>query len=148
MEEQLQLPGLEDVHKSIGDEAPAPETGYKIDPPPNDEHNGDDHEHVMTAFVVWIKKDGKAVATTEYESIRARVMPGGPFVELSADRDANLEDMRRACQEVVEDLRITLLSNATVALQMAAAQQQMANMQRAAEAQRIAQHLDLGRSRG
>jgi hypothetical protein len=147
---QMQLPGFEDVQQRIDEEQmvetppPAPETGYKIPPPPGAEAPEADHVHCTTAFVVVINEDGKAIATSDVGELFAKIDQSG-VKKLIPERQASMVDMRRAALEVLEDLRVLMQAQITVEMQMATAQQKMAQMQQAAEAQRIAQTLDLGR---
>lgn len=122
------------------------DNGYNIEPAKADDDEPETYD-VQAAFVVFIRPDGKAIATPEYELVRTRVAQDGPYVELRATREATFEDMRRAMLEALEDLRTIIVSNATVSLQMQAAQQQMRAMQQQQEAQQLAKHLDLGNIR-
>lgn len=90
------------------DDAAPDESGYTIPPPP------DDRPSVITAFVVVIDQDGKAIANSEIEKTLAGVQ---------LRREAGLDDMRRACAEVVNDVAMAMQSQHLLQMQMQMARQ-------------------------
>lgn len=140
--EQLQFEGLE--HGEVDGDVlppppPAPETGYDI-PPTNPETTTDPREECITAFIVYITAEGKAIAHPHIGEILATK---------TFRREATFEDMRRAAHEIVDDVDTILLTNNILQQQMQVARELQAQV----EAQRIAAQtggmggVDLGRLR-
>lgn len=77
----------DDVTEPATEETPAPE------PTPTPD--------ALTAFLVFVTHDGTVIATSELDN------------EVTIERAATIADMRRACQEVVHDINISLTSEQT-----------------------------------
>lgn len=63
---------------------------------------------VTAAFLVYIEPDGKAIATSDLRQIDA----------LEPEREATMDDFRRACGEVAADVNVSLTANLVVNTQM------------------------------
>ena len=100
---------LEEIEEGAEEQQP--------DPEPNAEY----------VFLVVVTPDGGAFATSEVSKI-AEILPR---------REATVQDMRRACQEVVHDVNAMQTAQQTVGLM----QQQAAAMAEQARSQKIAQKL-------
>lgn len=133
--EQLQFEGME--HGLVdGDVPPAPETGYNI---PTPEDVEEQRTECITAFIVYVDAEGKAIATSKIIETMASI---------HMRREANVEDMRRACHEIIDDITTIITSNSTakgvIENQMAAARQMQEQIQAAQLAAQIQQQGGLG----
>lgn len=114
---------------------------YDIQPPTPEEaaaqldgEEQDTRTDVMTAFLVYVTEDGKAIATSEIEEALGEIKPR---------REATLEDLRRASIEVADDIGTILQTQSVMQTQMAVAQQ----MQERAKQAEAFNSLDLSKIR-
>lgn len=96
-------------------DAEQPEDGYTITPA--DVPAEPEHMHVATAFLVYVLPNGHTIASSEDVQ--------GNAAKLVIERQATLNDMRRACHEVVDDVNNSIISQTTIQ-QWVAVTQQMA----------------------
>jgi len=121
-EEEL---GVEIPIESLPEPEPAPETGYAIPDPPDVPSAEDEGVPTDFAFLVFVRPDGKCVATSDDIVIQA--------AQLRPSRQASLDDMRRATHEITDDINATITANTVVAMQMQLARQ----AQQQAQAQKL-----------
>ena len=93
------------------------EPGYTITPAPGDEHELDSEldepaPNAIVAFLVIVQSDGTAFATGELAKLG----------EILPSREANIVDMRNACQQVVHDVNAMQTAQQTVGLMQQQAQ--------------------------
>lgn len=137
LEQALQEDRMEPVE---ADEEQA-ELAYDITPaaePPEDGEADDGRQEILTAFLVYIDTDGKAIATTEIEKV---------LEHTRRRREADLPDFMRACAEVVEDVRLAQQARASAQASINAQMQMVAQAQQAAQDQQLLQGLDLSKVR-
>jgi hypothetical protein len=106
-----------------------PSAAYDIPSAPDDKRTP-----VMTAFLVYVTTDGKAIGTSEVETTLAQIRP---------KREATLDDIRRAGIEVAADVGLVLQTQSIIQTQMQMARQAQEQM----AAQQVAQGLDLSKMR-
>lgn len=111
-----------------------PEHGYDITPAdedgtvPGDEP--DTRKPVQTAFLVFVREDGKAVATSEIEETLAQILP---------KRKADLVDFQRAAHEILDDVAVAAITQNLLQAQMQMGRQIQEQQQAQAVAAQLAQ---------
>lgn len=132
--EQLQFEGMAQGEVDGDIPPPAPETGYTI-PLPDETPKVE----CITAFIVYITDEGKAVADSRIEE---------RLGELNIRRPATSDDFRRACEEVVFDVGVMSNTQSVLNAQVIYAQQMQQRAVEAQQNQEIMQRLGGGKLLG
>ena len=118
------------IPKSGYDELDGEESPFESDDKrPED---GPGKPEAITAFLVYITAEGKAIATTQIQEA---------LDQFTIRREAELPDFLRACQEIANDCNTATIAQSVLELQMQMSRQAM----QAAQNQQMLQGLDLSK---